>query len=234
MYLFVDESIQGSVCTLGCVAIEEESLFKVEEAFLKFRINNRCWTEFKWSCITEAYSKKYMGLLELYLGFEGITVHTWTYKSPDVNEIKNYFNGDSGKPIHVHTYLLVQNVIRKVLNSQKENWFNIVIDESTKQGAIEAKKTREFLQSNPKINPKPNIYYCDVGDSKINGGLQVADLCAGIVCNMYSKKNTNRYFSDFVDLLTNLNGGTPPNFSALRMPKLNEYRIHHCKYIAPS
>lgn len=229
MFLALDECIGNDYVTLGCICISTEKLPQIEKSFIQKRIEHKCWGEVKWSKITDGYRVKYQELANCYLADEDVTFHSWTYKKPNAIERSIYYGlGTSQNDvIFRHAYLLIRSVIRKCKNSGYNGSFYVVADDSG-SGPNEYKKTNELLQADSAISGPTTLDFCSTGNSTVIGALQVVDLCTGAVTSYYDDGLKNNSNQKFVKHLVELNGSIPLNFSPSRLPKLKEYKMHHC------
>lgn len=228
MFLALDECKGNDFVTIGCVCLPKVKLSNLEKNFIDSRVTERCWGELKWSKVTENYLEKYKNLSDVLLSDSEVTYHSWTYKKPSaIVRARHYGIGTSQDDvIYRQAYLLIRNVIRKCKNSGYDGAFYIVADESG-SGQEEYKKTNELLRNDTNIRGKTTIEFCSTGNSAALGSLQVADLCTGAVTSYYEANLRNEANQKLVEHLVELNSKVPLTFNPARLPRLQDYKMHH-------
>ena len=221
--------------TLGCLCVPIKYLPNLEAQFVSKRIEHRLWAEIKWNKITTNYLPKYLDFLSTYLANNKVTYHSWTYLKPTRQVLDGYYGGDKECVLYRQTYLLIRNVIRKYHNSSYNGPFTIIPDETGSRGQREYKSTHDLLNSDGYIKPKPNIEFCAQSDSKVLGALQICDLCTGAVHYLYDHElsQDTESANAVINLLQNINSGIPINYSPISLPKVEEYKLHHCLFKPP-
>lgn len=233
-FLALDESQEGNHITLSCICVPLELIPTLEKLYITSRIKNRVWGEVKWSKITDTYLEKYKELINVYLSNSEVTLHTWSYIQPPTDEIRNYYDGKPGTVIYKQAYLLIRSVIRKCVNSSFADKFYIVPDATGKLGKEQYQLTQQYLIQHKSQIVSPNgitIDYCSPGDSQVCGAIQIADITAGAVRHCYNQSQQDPSCANsLVEYLNELNEGIPINQHFPRLPKLTDFKIHHCKF----
>lgn len=234
MFLALDESFEGDYCSIGCVCLPSDKLPELEHRASQYRLKERLWGELKYSKITNTYLQKYIGFLEVVFSFEQLTFHSWTYKKPSAEEIRDFYLNEAGTVMYRQAYLLLRSIIRKNINSGYRGSYYILPDTS-ERSIREYATTQKLLASDSNINPKPSIDFCSEGNSAVCSALQAADICTGAVQSLYSSAASSKdCVKSIVDSLQTINSGVPIDNSPTRLPALADYRLHHCFYRNPS
>lgn len=231
MFLALDESFSNGFTTIGCLCLPIDKLREKEEKWIHNRISEKIWAELKWEKVCVNFLEKYKKFIVDYIEDDEITFHSWTYKTPSGNEVAKFYSGDSSKVFYCQAYLLLRSVIRKCLNGGYDNNFYIVVDETGKRGSQEYVKTKQMLIDDNNIRPRVIIEHCGQGNSSVCGALQISDICTGAVRYAYENRQTATSPSDEIkELLEKINKDIPLNYSPARLPKINEFKFHHCLY----
>lgn len=230
MFLALDESLGTTYNTISCVCLHEETLVELEKNLVKFRLDNKLWGELKWQKISSRYTDKYIQFLEHYIGAAGVTFHTWTFKKPTRKELIDHYDSDKSKIVYVQAFLLIRSVIWKHRNSGYKGSYYILADSTEERGIYEYKTTNRLLRNDRRIFPKAEIDFCSTGASHICSALQIADLLAGATNHKYELCSTGFEAGQnkIIDYLEEKNNNVPLNLSAPKLPKLYEFKIHHC------
>lgn len=231
MFIALDESISTNFLTIGCVVLPKAKLPELEKKQVQTRLDYKLWGEIKWSKGTQSYLEKYKLFLGNYLLDKEVTFHSWTLKRPTADEIRRYYDGDGKKILYKHAYLLIRNVIRKCRNAGYKGEFYVLPDTTGEMGKNEYVETQKILKSDSNIYPPATVEFCAEGNSQVCGALQVADLCTGAVGYTYEKdfKDTS-YSEGIVDYLKEINGGIDINFEYPSLPRMKQFKLHHCFY----
>ena len=190
MFLFIDESQSKSqeYTCFGCLCIEDKAFYNLEAKLLKGRVDTKLWGEIKWSKIgskQSAYNKKYKQLFELYISEPKLTFHSYAYDKKLAGSRGRELKKDPNRPFK-QVYPLIKNVIRKCQNHGYKGEYYIIADNFP--GAPAGyKQIREYLNRDRQILPTSIIAFCSVADSAIVAGLQMVDICTGIISTKIPK-----------------------------------------------
>lgn len=235
MFLALDESYGSSKTTVGCLCLPVDDLPKYEALFIQKRLKEKVWGEIKWKYLSEEYLSKYKVLVSSYLSPASVTFHSWTYSRPSQKILRECYGGNGSRVVYHHAYMLIRNVIRKCLNENLREPFYIVPDSSGRMGEEEYRIIRDLLLQDSSIKPQPKLDFCSNGNSAVCGALQVCDVCTGATQFVYGEivRQNRKVAKEFVRLLVQINKGIPINYSPKTLPRLSDYKIHHCLFIPP-
>lgn len=233
MFIALDESYSSNFTVIGCLVLPKEKLPDLEKEYIQSRLDKKLWGEIKWSKATECYWDKYKEILGNYLSKPEVTFHSWCYKNPTREELNSYYDDEKNKPLYKHSYLLIRNVIRKCRNMGYKGDFYIVPDTTGRMGKFEYSETQKILKEDTLIYPRATVEFCAEGNSQVCGALQIADLCIGAVRYTYEReyKNDPIIADEIVKYLTKINEELPINYSHPTLPKIEQFKMHHCLFI---
>lgn len=215
MYLFLDESDSGKRKVLGGILVPNSLVSEFEKKFVETRQSEKVFGEVKWTKIETAYEKKYKKFIDLFFDEPLITYHSYSYKN--VSE-----------KLRAVAYSLIRSVDWKIINSGVKEPLHIIFDENG-AGALESYK-KISKTANIDVRFKSRIEFCNEGNSHCLGALQIADLLTGAVgakINSSSIATAKKSILDYIELKNKKEIGV----SLDRLPKLNEYKMHHLDMI---
>lgn len=208
MFIGLDESFGKSHVLIGCICTPLDFLPTLEGEFIEKRIENNCWGELDWPSISEDYISKYKDLLKTYLSHKEVTFHSWGYEIPGPE-----FKEDRSKLIFKHEYILLKNTLIKCVNGGYKKFY-ILLDGG--QSLKEYQLTKDYLEKQLVIKPKPEIIFYSSVDSKILATMQIVSICTSAVRYLYGNESSSKnkiVYDEIVSLLTELNGGVALNFN---------------------
>ena len=213
MFLLIDESKpakQDYIC-FGCLCVEDDTFYNAEAKALKGRVEAKLWGEMKWSKLggsQSGYSRKYQQLFETYMAEPKLTFHSYAYDTKLSSPADKVLMKDPDRPFK-QAYTLIKSVIKKCQNyGYKDESYYIIADDF--QGASDGyKQIRGFLEKDKQVLPGSMIEFCSVANSAVITGLQVADICTGIISTKISKvyklDEVHRHKTSLIQSLENLN-----------------------------
>lgn len=237
---FIDESKDiesidpdGKVvkCTLlGLLCIQGDQFLKLEEDFLKVRIQHRLWGEIHFETVSGSYVEKYSSILEKYITNPYVTFHSRMFANVDKEVRKNIYNGLTKYDdiFKEEAYRLIRSVIMKcVVYGMKS--FYILADNYTK-GRNDYKEIMARLNNDdriPEIKNENNLC-CTVGDSRCCGALQISDLIVSTL-GQYKLKTSglNKERSALLDVIIRANGNVDPMKQVKFFPTLYSTKFHY-------
>ena len=237
---FIDESknitskdLEGNniKCTLiGLLCVQGNQLLKLEEDFLKYRVENRLWGEIHFETASGSYVDKYSDLLRNYISNSYVTFHSRMFAN---------FKKESRRSIHggltsyddifkEEAYRLIRSVVMKcVAHGIKK--FYILADEYSK-GRDDYKDIMGRLNTDcriPEIKNNNNLC-CTIGNSCCCGALQISDLLVSTLGQYKFKKDgLKKDCHKLLDVIIKANGGIDPMVIKKSFPTLYSSKFHY-------
>ncbi|MBI5530402.1 MAG: hypothetical protein HY918_02785, partial [Candidatus Doudnabacteria bacterium] len=194
---------------LGAFALPTNLLADFECEFIKFRIKNKCYAEFKWSKVTPTYVNKYKEFLDLFFSNSKATFHAICYRTRSQK-----FKA---------AYLLLRALARKIILAKPSSSLIIIFDENQKLGVVETKKIKEFAKKD--LYFKLPIDYCNQTSSHTLGVLQIADILSGALATKINGGDISKPHKELLSYIESHNT-VPIDWSNPSFPSLYDYKMH--------
>lgn len=194
---------------LGGVLIPQEEVPLLERDFVSLRIKHKLFGEIKWQNIDKYYAR-YLEFIDLFFEYKA-TFHSICYR--------------------VHTkkyraaYVLLRTITWKIQNAGLSNSLFVLFDNDGSLGQLETKTIGEIAPKDARF--KRQLEFCSQGSSHVLGLLQLSDLLTGAVCSVVNKNKLSAEKQKVVDHITKKNQGIPLDWSSIKLPGLNDFKIHY-------
>lgn len=209
MFFAIDESEESKKMLLGGILISKDKIPDFERDFVFLRIKHKLFGELKWQNIDQYY-KRYIDFIDLFFEYDA-TFHSICYR----NFSKKY---------HA-SYILLRTVTWKLQNAGLDNSLYVLFDNDGSLGNLGTKTIKEIAPKDSAFKRK--LDFCNQGTSHILGILQIADLLTGAICAKINEITLSKEKQAVINHITQQNNGIPLNWASLKLPKLNQLKIHY-------
>lgn len=209
MFFAIDESEESKKMILGGVLISKDKVPDFERDFVLLRIKHKLFGELKWQNIDQ-YFERYTDFLDLFFKYDA-SFHAICYRH-------------SAKKYNA-SYILLRTITWKLQNAGLDNSLFVLFDNDGGLGNLGAKTIKEIAPKD--IRFKRKLEFCNQGTSHILGILQIADIITGAVCAAVNDVSLSKEKQYIVDYITKKNDGLPLAWSSLKLPRLNQFKIHY-------
>lgn len=218
-------------CTLiGLLCVQGDQFLKLEEDFLKYRIENRLWGEVHFVSASGSYVDKYSVLLREYISNSFVTFHSRMFANVEKGTRKNIHGGliNYDDIFKEEAYRLVRSVIMKCIAYGIERFY--ILADGYSKGRNDYRDIKVRLNKDdriPEIRSDNNLC-CTTGDSCCCGALQICDLLVSTLGQYKFKKDGLK--KDCIKLLNTIfeaNDEIDPMIQKNIFPTLYSSKFHY-------